>query len=203
MVLKFPSGSIFSSTSSSYQRHRSRSFFWLFPALLVTLFFAYKELQSLLVKPNDIFVLGGLEKREVEAAKLAREDPELEIWVSSGSPKEYAWQAIFDKAGIDRDRVHLDYKAQDTVTNFTALVDKLQLAGVESVYLVTSENHMFRARIVGEIVFGSRGIILKPIAVPSDGKPEPFYKSVRDGGRAFFWLFTGKTGVSLKDKVNE
>lgn len=201
MVLKFASRSAFIGTSS-YQQRKKRSFLWFCPILLISLFFAYKELQSALVQPNDIFVLGGLEKREFEAAKLARNQPELQIWVSSGSPKEYVYPEIYDKAGIKRDRVHLDYVAQDTVTNFTALVDRLQLAGVESVYLMTSENHMLRARIVGEIVFGSRGIILKPRAVKSEGKPEPFYKTVRDGGRAFLWLFTGKTGVSLKDKID-
>ena len=111
-------------------------------------------------------------------------------------------RGVFDKAGIERDRVHLDYRAQDTVTNFTTLVEQLQLAGVESVYLVTSKNHMRRARIVGEIVFGSRGIILKPMVVESKGKPEPLSKTVRDGGRAFLWLLTGKTAVSLKDKVD-
>ncbi|MEM9541036.1 MAG: YdcF family protein [Cyanobacteria bacterium P01_E01_bin.42] len=170
--------------------------------MLVCLFFAYKEIQSILVEPSDIFVLGGLEKREFEAAKLAQSKPELQIWVSSGSPKEYVFPAIFDKVGVARDRVHLDYEAQDTVTNFTASVEQLQLAGVDSVYLITSENHMLRARIVGEIVFGSRGIIIKPQAVESEGKPEPLYKTIRDCGRAFFWLFTGKTGVSLKDKID-
>ncbi|MEA5468805.1 YdcF family protein [Spirulina sp. 06S082] len=200
MVLKLTSRQFFPSTTSCQQSKR-RSFFWLVPALIVALFFAYKELQSILVQPNDVFVLGGLEKREWEAAELAKDNPQLEIWVSSGSPEGYV-RGVFDKAGIESDRVHLDYTAQDTVTNFTTSVDRLQMAGVESVYLVTSKNHMRRARIVGEIVFGSRGIILKPMVVESEGKPEPLSKTVRDGGRAFLWLLTGKTAVSLKDKVD-
>lgn len=200
MVLKLTSRQFFP-TTTAHQQSKKKSFFWLFPVLIVSLFFAYKELQSVLVQPDDVFVLGGLEKREWEAAEFAKDNPKLDIWVSSGSPEGYV-RGVFDKAGIERDRVHLDYRAQDTVTNFTTLVEQLQLAGVESVYLVTSKNHMRRARIVGEIVFGSRGIILKPMVVESKGKPEPLSKTVRDGGRAFLWLLTGKTAVSLKDKVD-
>ena len=199
MVLKLASHSIFSGTTS-YQQHKKRSFLWFLPILVVVLFFAYKELQSVLAQPNDIFVLGGLEEREREAAELARKYPELDIWVSSGSPEGYV-RKIFNNAGIHRDRLHLDYKAQDTVTNFTVLVDRLRSEGVESVYLITSENHMRRARSVGEMVFGSRGIVIKPLAIRSGGQPEPFYKTIRDGGRAFLWLFTGKTAASLKDKA--
>lgn len=56
---------------------------------------------------------------------------------------------------------------------------------------------MNRARIIGEIVFGSQGIILKPLAVNSNSSPEPVEKIVRDGGRSFLWLLTGKTGETL------
>ena len=46
-------------------------------------------------------------------------------------------------------------------------------------------------------MFGSRGILLKPISVPSESPPEPIEKSVRDGARAILWLTTGRT-LSLK-----
>ena len=54
---------------------------------------------------------------------------------------------------------------------------------------------MTRARIIGEIVFGSRGIVLKPLAVPSSLPPEPIEKAVRDGARSILWLATGHTFV--------
>lgn len=157
----------------------------------------YKQLRSWLANPEAVLVLGGAEERERYAAKLAKQQPHLSIWVSSGSPQWYASQ-IFEKQGISRDRVHLDYRAQDTVTNFTTLVNDLKAQGVDSVYLVTSENHMTRARVIGEIVFGSRGITLKPIAVPTESPPESWQKSVRDGCRAMLWVTTGHTGASLK-----
>src|SRR5919199_1705204 len=108
-------------------------------------------------QPDAIFVLGGAAERERFAAKFAQKHPGLPIWVSSGSPEAYA-RKIFARAGIKKSRVHLDYKALDTVTNFTSLVDVFQAQGIGSVYLITSSDHMRRARVIGEIVFGSRGI---------------------------------------------
>lgn len=146
--------------------------------------------------PEALLVLGGHEERERYAAKLAQQNPQIPIWISSGSPQEYA-QKIFANAGISRDRLHFDYRASDTVTNFTTLVDDLQAEGIESVYLITSENHMRRAKIIGNIVFGSRGINYKSISVPSNNPPEPVEKAFRDGARAVFWLVTGRTGLIL------
>jgi uncharacterized SAM-binding protein YcdF (DUF218 family) len=151
---------------------------------------------SMIPTPEALLVLGGHEEREHFAAQLAQEYPQLPIWISSGSPQEYA-QKIFAKEGINRDRLHFDYRASDTVTNFTTLVDELKAEGIDSVYLITSENHMQRAKIVAEIVLGSRGIDFKPIAVPSDNPPEPIEKCWRDGARSILWLFTGHTGAIL------
>ncbi len=171
----------------------------LFPLLCLAslgLWLGYKQLQSYFVQPEAIFVLGGHEDRERFAAKLALEHPNLPIWVSSGSPENYVTK-IFTNAGISGDRLHLDYQAKDTVTNFTTLVKELKDQGIDSVYLITSDNHMNRARIIGEIVFGTQGITLKPLSVPSDDSPEPIEKIIRDGGRSFLWLLTGKTGETL------
>ncbi|MEA5536597.1 YdcF family protein [Crocosphaera sp. XPORK-15E] len=172
--------------------------FPLIPLLTLGLWFGYKQLQSYFVQPEAIFVLGGHEDRERFAAQLALKHPNLPIWVSSGSPEGYATK-IFTKAGVNSDRLHLDYHAKDTVTNFTTLVKELKSQGIDSVYLITSDNHMNRARVIGEIVFGSQGIVLKPISVPSHGSPESLEKIVRDGGRSLLWLLTGKTGENLID----
>lgn len=151
--------------------------------------------------PEALMVLGGHEERERFAAKLAQENPNLPVWISSGSPKEYA-QDIFAKAGIKSDRLHFDYRASDTVTNFTTLVDELKAEGIDSVYLITSENHMTRAKIIGDIIFGSKGIDFQPIAVPSNNPPEPLEKCLRDGARSIFWLITGHTGAILVRQNN-
>jgi len=164
--------------------------------LAVSLFCGYRQVKSYFVQPKAVFVLGGAEERELFAAKFAQLHPELDIWVSSGSPEWYT-QKIFAKAGIVQDRLHIDRRAVDTVTNFTTLVDELKAEGIDSVYLVTSDDHMRRARVIGEIVFGSRGIIMEPLPVTSGRSPEPIGKCFRDGFRAILWLTTGHTGATL------
>lgn len=181
------------------KHHNSRSIGKLLvvSSLAITCWFGYREIQSYYTEPEAVVVLGGDEAREKFAADLAREHPYLDIWVSSGSPQNYV-ERIFAFRGIEGDRLHLNYRADDTVTNFTTLVDELKASGIESVYLVTSDSHMTRARIIGEIVFGSRGIIIKPMAVPSQFPSESLAKSARDSARAILWLFTGCTGSTWK-----
>ncbi|MBR8829659.1 MAG: YdcF family protein [Chlorogloea purpurea SAG 13.99] len=177
------------------KERRPKKRFWGLGLIVIMggLWWGYRNIQTYFLRPEAIFVLGGHEDRERFAAKLALLHPNLPIWVSSGSPKDYT-RKIFDKTGVKLGRLHLDYSATDTVTNFTTLVDRLKSEGIHSVYLVTSDSHMRRAQIVGEIVFGSRGIIIKPISIPSDLPPEPLQKSLRDGARALLWVLTGNTG---------
>ncbi|WP_416676681.1 YdcF family protein [Egbenema bharatensis] len=146
--------------------------------------------------PEAVLVLGGAVEREIFAAEFAKKYPDLPVWVSSGSNPEYA-EWVFLEAGIDAERLHLDYQAIDTVTNFTTLVDEFKSRGIHSVYLITSDYHMRRAKVIGEIVFGSQGIAFKPIAVPSDYSPEPWGKVLRDAARSVSWVVTGRTGASL------
>ncbi len=180
---------------ASGKRRRLKKRFWGLGLVIAIggLWWGYRSIQSYFLQPEGIFVLGGHEDRERFAAKLALLHSDLPIWVSSGSPRNYT-RKIFKKAGVNLDRLHLDYRATDTVTNFTTLVEQLKEEGIHSVYLITSDTHMMRARIVGEIVFGSRGILIKPISIPSDSSPEPLEKSIRDGMRALLWVFTGSTG---------
>ena len=164
--------------------------------LPILLWLSYQEIKSQLQQPQAILVLGGSTQREKFAAEFALKHSDLSIWVSSGSPKGYA-QKVFAKAGVNQNRLHLDYQAVDTVTNFTTLVDELQFRGIKSIYLITSDYHMRRARIIGDIVLGSRGIDFKPVSVPSERPPEPMQKVIRDGARALLWLITGNTGATL------
>jgi uncharacterized SAM-binding protein YcdF (DUF218 family) len=98
---------------------------------------------------------------------------------------------VFDQAGVKRDRIHLDYRAVDTVTNFTVMVTELQQRKITDVYVLTSEFHMPRALVIGKIILGSRGIEMHPISIPSSIKSENPAKSLRDGFRSVVWLVTG------------
>ena len=168
--------------------------------LLVPGWLAYRRVRSAIEEPQAILVLGGAIHRETRAAELARENLDLEIWVSSGTNPEYAEEA-FVEAGIDLDRVRLDYRAVDTVTNFTTLADEFKKRGITNLYLVTSDYHMRRAFVIGEIVLGSRGIRFRPVAVSTGEPNEPITKVARDGVRAVLWVATGYTGASLAERV--
>lgn len=178
-----------------------RIFWWLLLGFTIALWLGYQPMKNT-QPPEALLVLGGAIEREEFAANFARVHPELEIWVSGGSNEEYA-QWVFSQAGIDLSRVHLDYQAVDTVTNFTTLVDELKSQGVESVYLVTSDDHMLRARAIGSIVLGSRGISFQPLPVPSGRSPEPIEKVIRDGARSILWVTTGYTGASLANRKSQ
>jgi uncharacterized SAM-binding protein YcdF (DUF218 family) len=165
----------------------------LSPLLLTIGWMGYREVENLWIRPQAIFVLGGEEEREIFGAKFAYAHPHLPVWISSGAPPTYA-KKVFKKAGVSADNLHLDYQAIDTVTNFTTLVDRFKSQGITSVYLVTSDDHLPRARVIGEIVFGSKGIKVKPITFESGRDSEPIQKTVRDGFRSILWLITGYAG---------
>ncbi|MEH2292412.1 YdcF family protein [Nostoc sp.] len=167
--------------------------------LPLIIWWGYKEVQNQFVQPEAVVVLGGSTRRlerEKFTAEFVTQHPNIPIWISGGSPPR-STQRVFIKAGVDPKRLHLDYEAVDTVTNFTTLVDDLQARGIKSVYLITSDFHMRRACVIGEIILGSRGIYLKPVPVPSGKPPESIEKSIRDGARAILWLATGYTGVDV------
>ncbi|MEO0378243.1 MAG: YdcF family protein, partial [Cyanobacteria bacterium P01_A01_bin.17] len=135
--------------------------------------------------------------RERFAAQFAQQHPDLPIWVSGGSNPEYA-EWVFEQAGVNDQRIHLDYEAIDTLTNFTTLVDRFRAEGITRVYLMTSDYHIRRASWMGQIILGSRGIHFEPIAIPTQVQAEPLQVAVFDGGRALLWVVTGRTGESLK-----
>ncbi|MDJ0519861.1 MAG: YdcF family protein [Trichodesmium sp. MO_231.B1] len=174
---------------------------WFLVGFLVTFWISYQQFAGNIEPPQALLVLGGAIEREVFAAEFARQHPHLDIWVSSGTNPEYA-EWLFSQAGISQTRLHLDYDAVDTVTNFTTIVDKLESQGITSVYLVTSDDHMRRAAVIGQIILGSRGITFKPLPVPSGRSPEPIEKVIRDGIRGIVWLTTGYTGANLPHQLS-
>jgi len=143
-------------------------------------------------QPQMILVLGGDVAREQVAAELARQRG-LPVVVSGGSNPEYAQWLFGQREGLPADQVLLDYRAQDTVSNFTSLVDDLRRARIRHALLVTSSDHMPRALLVGRLVAGSRGIHLTPVAVSCGGRciEEPRTKLWRDGLRSVLWVLSG------------
>lgn len=150
--------------------------------------------------PQAILTLGGRPARESFTAEFAALHPDLEIWISSGMRPNEA-RSLFQAASIPETHLHLDYRAVDTVTNFTTLVDDLKQQNIQHVYLITSDYHMPRSIGIATIVLGGHGITFTPIAVPSSVPPESPLRMARDVGRSVFWFMTGQTGASLNPKL--
>ena len=139
-----------------------------------------------------IFVLGGGREREQAAIKLAQTYPQLPIWISSGASPDWT-KPYFQDAGIALSRLHLNYCAIDTLTNFTCLVKKLKQQQIHHIYLLTSSFHLPRAQIIGFFIFGSHNIAITPIGIPSRTQSEPWWKTFRDTFRSIIWVFTERS----------
>ncbi len=150
--------------------------------------------------PQAIFTLGGGIDREKFTAQFAQHFPNLNIWVSSGTNEDQA-RPVFQAVGISNQRLHLDYRAVDTVTNFTSLVSDFKQRRIQHIYLITSDFHMPRAKAIATLVLGSQGITFTPILVPSNQPNEPLLHILRDSARSLLWIFTGRTGASFNSRV--
>lgn len=184
-----------------HRKRKVHGFYRLMICTLITLLLSFIPLQIALAylqspTPQAILTLGGGGDREPFTAHFAKNYPDLQIWVSSGQPPDQA-RLIFRSVGIPDTRIHIDLRAVDTVTNFTSLVADLKSQNIHHIYLITSDFHMKRAQAIAFLVLGSRGIAFTPVAIPSTKPNETWSHILRDFGRAFLWLFTGRTGASL------
>ena len=161
---------------------------------------SYLKAYSSKNSPQLILVLGGDIDREEAGAKLAK-ILKLPLVVSGGSNPEYANWSI-RKIGLAKDQFLLDYRAKDTFTNFTSLVDEFSTQDVDHILLITSKDHMDRARNIGAVIAGSRGIKLTNISIPCNPncKPESTEKKLKDIFRSIIWVLTGKDLKSIKFK---
>jgi uncharacterized SAM-binding protein YcdF (DUF218 family) len=148
-------------------------------------------------KPQAILTLGGGIEREKFTAEFAQKHLDLDIWVSSGIPPKYAL-TIFNNAGVSTNRLHLDYRATDTVTNFISLVKDFHQLHIQHIYLITSDFHLPRSKAIATLVLGSQGITFTPVAIPSEKPKESIVRIVRDSGRSLLWIVSGRTGASLE-----
>ncbi|AKG23963.1 YdcF family protein [Calothrix sp. 336/3] len=147
--------------------------------------------------PQAFLVLGGDPNRETYAAQLAQWYPNLDIWVSSG-PNDVQTKNTFVSSNILREKLHIDNRAVDSVTNFTTLVSDFKRHKIQHLYLITSDYHMSRAKAIATLVLGSHGIAFTPLSVPSDRHtPESNLRIIRDMTRSVLWIFTGYTGAKI------
>ena len=143
-------------------------------------------------------MLGGDSKRMEFAAQFWLSHKDLDIWVSDFDSQLNYDRLIFQKFGVPDERLRLDGTATDTVTNFTTLAEDFVKNKMQHIYLITSDYHIRRATAIATIVFGSQGIVVTPLAVPSLGdNSESLVRVLRDCGRSLLWIVTNRTGASL------
>ncbi|OUL19805.1 hypothetical protein BV378_31805 [Nostoc sp. RF31YmG] len=150
--------------------------------------------------PQAIFTFGGDSAREEFTAQFARKYPNLDIWISSGILPNQAL-AIFYNADIRNNRLYLDYRAVDTVTNFTSLISDFKQRHIQHLYLITSKFHMPRAKTIAFLILGSQGITFTAISIPSKQPRESTTHILRDLGRSLLWIVSGRTGASLNPNI--
>ncbi len=142
--------------------------------------------------PQVILVLGGDVDREHVGVKMAK-DLQLPLIISGGSNPEHAnW--ITTNAGLSLNLLKLDYRAKDTLGNFTSLVDDFSSQGINHALLITSEDHLPRAIAVGLVIAGSRGVKLTSVSVSCSPncEKESLQKQLIDVIRAVAWVITEK-----------
>jgi hypothetical protein len=132
-----------------------------------------------------------------QARHLTQRKP-IRIWISTGRPRPEITR-ISNHTSIGSARIELDYRAVDTITNFTTMAPKMSAANISTVYVVTDVTHIDRAMIIANVVLGYYGI--KPVAAPSPNttkrEREWIIRGWRDYLRSVIWFYTGKSGAHL------
>ncbi|MCT7957960.1 YdcF family protein [Laspinema palackyanum] len=152
--------------------------------------------------PQAIVVLEGNSNRMTFAAQFWQQQPHLDIWLSGVGVDNPGYRQIFQNAGVPESQLYFEVRSTDTVKNFTDMRQELVARGLRHVYLITSDYHIRRSWAIAFFVFGSRGLIITPIAVPSVGFPSESPERVfRDCLRSILWILTGYSGADLNPNL--
>ncbi|MEA5551121.1 YdcF family protein [Anabaena cylindrica UHCC 0172] len=184
--------------SSIYLKNRLRKFRRLLQNIAIALCFILGiwltfttiTLVSASSQPIDAFlVLGGSIRREIYVAKLAKQYPQIPILISHGS-LDPCILLIFQREAADLEQVWLENCANSTFENFYYGIPILRSWGVKKVKLITSGTHIFRAKLMAQIILGAHGIWVEPEIAKEMGIPgnrESGIKTILDILRSLFW----------------
>ena len=147
--------------------------------------------QNARATPDGIFVLGGSISREIYAAKLAKENPNIPILIARGSADPcIVW--VFERAKSPIDNVWLEVCSDSTFTNFMYGLPILENWQVRKVKLITSGTHIRRSQWLAKILLNSHGIAVDLAIAPEKGVPgnsESLLKTGIDLSRGIIWAF--------------
>jgi uncharacterized SAM-binding protein YcdF (DUF218 family) len=139
-----------------------------------------------------ILHLGGNIARLEKTAELAWQHPTAQVVISSELPRSEIIRQL-QLLGVNLERCHLDFKAWDTVTNFTKTLPLLRTLRARRVLVVTDQFHMRRSMAIARAAYFLRGIT--PIACPYKSGDLTLAEDDQlvqtDTFRAWFWRVTG------------
>ena len=151
--------------------------------------------------PELVFILGGDIDREIAGMEIAKQ-LKLPLLISSGTNPEYSDWLIKSKE-MSSYLIRKDYRAEDTLTNFTSLIDELYEENLSHLLLVTSDYHIERAKAIGHIIAGSRGIKITSLSIPCSSQciQESNNKKNIDVLRSIAWILTGRDLKQIALKI--
>ncbi|WP_016951153.1 YdcF family protein [Anabaena sp. PCC 7108] len=138
---------------------------------------------------DALFVLGGSIRREIYVAQLAKQYPQTPLLISHGSLNPCI-SLIFQREAADLQNTWLENCANSTFENFYYGVPILRRWGVRKVKLITSGTHVFRAKLMAQIILGAHGIWVDIDVVKEQGIPgnhESWLKTFLDVLRSLLW----------------
>ena len=138
---------------------------------------------------DGILVLGGSIRREIYAAQIASQYPEVPIIVSQGS-KPPCIKLIFQREQARMDQVWVEQCAYSTFDNFFFCVPLLQRYGVHKVKVIISQSHLSRAKWLAQIHLWSKGIAVEVDTPKERGVPgnhDSDLKTFLDVTRSLMW----------------
>ena len=147
-----------------------------------------------------ILHLGGAFARLWTTGDLARLLPTAPVIISTEMQPHDVLEELAS-FGVAYDRVTLDYRAWDTVTNLTKTVDLVRAHGTTDLYLVSDLSHLRRAGAIAAAVYtfrAPRRIHLVPSLCGDLAHYEREGAVWGDMTRALVWRFTG---ILLHDRA--
>jgi uncharacterized SAM-binding protein YcdF (DUF218 family) len=151
----------------------------------------FKLLRNAAMPVDAFLVLGGSVNREIYAAKLAGQEPDIPILISSGSD-DPCILLIFNNEQARLEQVFLEKCAESTFGNFWFSLPILINWQVHKVKLITSDTHLPRAKWLANIILGAHGIWVELDIAPEFGIPgnyESTIKTIIDLTRSLGWAY--------------
>jgi uncharacterized SAM-binding protein YcdF (DUF218 family) len=158
----------------------------------------FLQLQAAMAEPpSAIAVIGGGVPREIAAAQLAQKYPDLPVIILDGSSLACLKKIFTQERKVAWQRVVGDYRSTSTLTTLTTLTPYLESSHPSKVIIVTDTGGWLRAKTLGSIILGSRGVAMVPALLDGKGssRGESIPKIAAESFLAIGWTLFGDASL--------